>query len=171
MSRDHFDDVFRIGDELHPMFPEDESVVHNRFELYPEGMFVLLNKERADDVDVVVVHGYCVSHPYPAFTIPHLNHTRLDERAVKDEKKNYYIHDLAVMSSARGWGSRGAQHVLDMAKKKGFATVTLTAVNGSVTFWRKVGFKEVLHVSDEIQNKLASYEKDAKLMMIDLESK
>ena len=51
-----------------------------------------------------LLHGYLVSHPWPAGAVPALN-SLLGE--IPPGTANWYIHDLALLPAGRGTGAAG----------------------------------------------------------------
>ena len=74
-------------------------------------------------------------------------------------------YDLALLPTARGTGAAGmiVAQLTELAREKGFATMSLVAVNGSLGFWRKQGFMPI--DAPELAEKLASYEDAARFMV------
>jgi len=145
--------VEAIAAKVHPAFPEDMAVFAERQRLYPDGVRLL-------ELDGVP-SGYIISHPWRLGTLPALNSLL---GALPDHADTYYLHDLALLPAARGTGA-AAMIVGDMlrhARAAGFAGVSLVAVNGSLPFWYKHGFRAVK--APELEEKLASYEAAARLM-------
>lgn len=142
-----------IAASVHPAFPEDIVVFAERQRLYPDGTRLLeLDGEPA---------GYILSHPWRFGALPALNSLL---GAIPDDADTYYLHDLALLPVARGTGA-AAMIVGDMlrhARLGGFPSASLVAVNGSLPFWYKHGFREV--PAPELAQKLASYEAAARLM-------
>lgn len=150
--------VMRVAAVVHPAYPEDEAVFAERLRLAPAGCHVL---QGADGM----LCGYLVSHPWPAGEIPVLN-TLLG--AVPEASANWYIHDLALLPEGRGAGAAG-RIVAEIVRRAGqarFRSLSLVAVNGSTSFWRRQGFAEV----DEpaLTHKLATYDDAACYMRRDL---
>jgi predicted N-acetyltransferase YhbS len=67
--------------------------------------------------------------------------------ALPDRPDTLSLHDLAVAPEARGHGVArtlfAAVHAL--ARERGFASVSLVAVQGSDPFWARLGFRAVEH--------------------------
>ena len=138
---------------VHPAFPEDGAIFAERLALYPAGARLLDLKG--------MPAGYILSHPWRFKALPALN-TLLE--ATPEDADTYYLHDLALLPAARGTGA-AATIVGDMlrhARAAGFGTVSLVAVNGSLPFWYKHGFRAV--PAPDLAEKLASYEPMARLM-------
>ena len=121
-----------IAAVVHPDFPEDDAVFAERLRLYLHGCHVLMG----DDT----VAGYILSHPWHDGAPPALN-TLLGR--LPPSPPVYYIHDLALMHSARRGGA-GAAIVRDLiahARQAGFLSAALVAVNDSKSFWHRLGFR------------------------------
>ena len=147
-------DVEAIATKVHPDFPEDLTVFAERQRLYSEGARLL-------ELDGVP-SGYILSHPWHFEALPELNSLL---RAIPDDADTYYLHDLALLPAARGTGAAAmiVGDILRHARAMGFASVSLVAVNGSLPFWYKHGFRA--HKAPELDHKLASYEAPARLMV------
>lgn len=145
--------VQKIADVVHPGFYEAPEILAERQKLYRNGCYLLEVGERPT--------GYVLSHPWRD-TPPALN-AALGE--LPADASTYYVHDLALMPVARrvGAASQIINALTKHAAARGFATMSLIAVNGSQGFWEKHGFA----VADrpELATKLASYEPAAKLMV------
>lgn len=146
--------VEAIAAIVHPAFPEDTAVFAERLELYPNGARLL-------EVDGVP-SGYILSHPWRFKALPALN-ARLG--AIPADADTYYVHDLALLNAARGTGAAAmiVGDILRIAKAGHYANMSLVAVNGSLPFWYKHGFR-TLDVP-ELADKLASYETAARFMV------
>ena len=126
-------DVERVGDAVHPDYPEDATVIAERLRLYPAGCLVLEGEKG--------VMGYAVAHPWLFGHPPPLN-TLL--KCLPDQANTFYIHDLALMSEMRGGGvgTKAVELLADQAKRDALASMSLVAVGGSLRFWRRSGFQE-----------------------------
>jgi GNAT superfamily N-acetyltransferase len=145
--------VAEIARQVHPSFPEDDAVFAERLALYPDGTRLL-------EIDGLA-SGYLLSHPWRFKQLPALN-TLLG--AVPEDADTYYVHDLALMPKARGTGAAAAivGEILRHGRARGLATTSLVAVNGSVPFWHKHGFRALK--APELDETLASYEPSARFM-------
>lgn len=154
MTAADLDAVEAIAKRVHPGFPEDRAVFAERQRLYPMGTQLL---EIAG-----TPWGYLVSHPWQLGSLPALNALL---GAIPEAPDTYYLHDLALLTDARGTGAASAiiDRIVDHATDEGFATVSLVAVNGSVPFWGKHGF--VAMETPDLAGKLASYEDAARFMV------
>jgi GNAT superfamily N-acetyltransferase len=139
--------VEAIAQKVHPAFPEDSEVFAERQRLYPEGTRLLeLDGSPA---------GYLLSHPWRAGAVPALNALL---GAIPTDADTFYVHDLALLNRARGTGAAAmiVGEILRHARSIGLASVSLVAVNGSLPFWHKHGFRP-LDVP-ALREKLQSYE-------------
>lgn len=146
--------VEAIAATVHPDFPEDTTIFAERLRLYPDGARLFEQGGQPS--------GYILSHPWRSGELPALNALL---GAIPPDADTYYIHDLALLNAARGTGA-AAMIVGDMlrhARASGFPTVSLVAVNGSLPFWYKHGFR-ILNLP-ELADKLSSYEASARLMV------
>jgi len=145
--------VVDIAAVVHPGFFEAADVLAEKQALYPQGARLL----RLDGVP----SGYILSHPWAANAIPALN---APLGAIPPDADSYYLHDLALLPSARGTGAAGAivADILAHARGAGFGVASLVAVNGSIGFWRRQGF--AVNEVPALLDKLAGYEPAARFM-------
>ncbi len=151
-------DVSRIAAEVHPGFPEEDAIFAERLSLFPDGCQLL----RVDGD----ASGYLFSHPVEFGKVPRLN-SLLGEIAAGAD--SLYIHDLALLPQARGTGA-AKQIVSQMsswARTRGFASMSLVAVNESQRFWESQWF--IVTNRPELAAKLQSYEPDARFMVRQLD--
>ncbi|WDR01972.1 GNAT family N-acetyltransferase [Devosia algicola] len=144
----------RIANVVHPDFFEEPAVLAERMALYPAGArFLTLN-----GVDC----GYVLSHPWRFGQLPPLNRLL---GTIPLDADSFYIHDLALLPEARGSGAAGAivAELVAHAATENFASLSLTAVNGSLGFWQRQGFAvcSLPHLAE----KLATYEASARFMV------
>lgn len=114
----------------HELIESSESL-ESKLCASPETCFVkILNGEIA---------AYCIAYPYPQNMVPDLNSVLKDGSS----SKNIFLHDLAVLPAYRGEGVATAMlsHLFAMAKSQGFSSVTLVAVQNSISFWKRFGFE------------------------------
>lgn len=154
--------VLTVADRVHPAFPEDAAVFADRLKLYPVGCLVFSSGE-----DVL---GYALSHPWRAYDPPALN-VPLGELPPRPD--TYYIHDVALLPELRGSGAAAlvVALLLARARKEGFASVSLIAVNGSAGFWERHGFRNVASrkvVDAALARKLRGYDEAAAFMIREL---
>ena len=150
--------VSAVAAQLHPGYPEDAAVFAERLALAAEGGLCLEQSGR--------VCGYVLSHPWLRGRVPALN-SLID--ALPATADTYYVHDLALLPAMRGGGHASAcvERIAALARRHGFACLSLVAVNGSAGFWRRHGFRQ-MHDAD-LAAKLASYDDAARYMERELD--
>jgi ribosomal protein S18 acetylase RimI-like enzyme len=85
--------------------------------------------------------GYCIAHPYSIDKLsPPELHT--ESPTILPEMKDWFIHDMAFHPSfhTMGYGNLLYNHFLNSVSKT--SSLSLVAVNGANTFWKKYGFIE-----------------------------
>ncbi len=145
--------VDAIAAVIHAALPEHAFVFAERQRLYPEGCFLL---EVAG-----TPAGYVISHPWHYLQPPSLN-TLLEQ--IPEPASTYYIHDLALLPSARrtGAGSEIAATLIAHARAAGLSNASLIAVYDAAPFWRRHGFHPV--DVPALSGKLAGYGAEACMM-------
>ncbi|KOV69220.1 GNAT family N-acetyltransferase [Streptomyces sp. MMG1121] len=85
------------------------------------------------------IAGYVLALPYPEFHYPDLTHAE----QTLHRCTNLHLHDLVVSAPLRrrGLGTRLVRHLTDVARARGFATMSLIAVAGKEPFWRANGYR------------------------------
>lgn len=123
--------VTAISDAVHGDYTEAAAIYVERLIFYPAGCWLLERDGKAI--------GYLISHPWAGIQPPALNHVI---QALPERANHYYLHDLALLPSARGTGAAQAAIgiVQDQARRAGFTRIALTAVNGADAFWVRNGF-------------------------------
>lgn len=146
--------VAAIGTTVHPAFPESPAIVAERLALYPAGCLVLCS-----DAGAI---GYAVSHPWRFLHPPKLDAALGQLPAAPD---TYYIHDLALLPTARGTGAGGAavQRLIEQAKSEKLENLSLVAISGSAPFWARHGFR--VQTDQPLRQRLRSYGDDARFMV------
>ncbi|MGE7472812.1 GNAT family N-acetyltransferase [Bosea sp. NPDC003192] len=149
--------VMAVAAQVHPDYPEGEAVFTERLALHPAGCLVLAGAQGFG--------GYVLSHPWLLGQVPALDSLL---GALPDDADAYYIHDLALLPSARGGGAASdcVNRLATHASASGFARMALVAVGNSAGFWRRQGFREA-H-DEALARKLASYDSAARYMIRDL---
>lgn len=134
-------------------YPEEEAIFEELLRLAPAGCFVL---EVGGEVS-----GYLVGHPWLREHPPALNEKI---GALPDRPDCWYIHDLSLLPSARGFGAaRSAVGlVADGALSAGLDTISLVAVNNAAGFWEAQGFRPLM--GKAMRERVASYGEDALYM-------
>jgi ribosomal protein S18 acetylase RimI-like enzyme len=156
MTEDDLPDVIAIADAVHPDFPEDEVVFANRLGMHPAGCAVLQGSDG--------IKGYAVSHPWHFKAPPALNSLL----TMPVSPTTFYIHDLALLTETRksGIATLAVDMLVAHAKLMLLPNLTLVAVNNSVHFWQRHGFKILRDA--ELDQKLQSYGEHARFMIRDL---
>ncbi|MGK6320381.1 GNAT family N-acetyltransferase [Sphingomonas sp. DT-204] len=146
--------VVQVAGIVHPEFPEDEAVFRGRLALFAAGCHILESGG--------TVAGYLVSHPWRYADPPALN-AMLSE--LPSSPSTFYIHDLAILPSARrsGEGKAMIEEIAAFAHGRGFDNLSLVALGGAQPFWRACRFEAVAEAG--IQSKLHSYGVDACFMI------
>ena len=144
-------DVARISTLVHPLYPERDEVPAERLRLFRAGCLIA-------SLDGAIV-GYAIAHPGVVGQPPALDALLGTLPASAD---CLYIHDVALLSDSRSQrlGETAVEALLDVARRHGFPSVALTAVNNSAEFWARQGFSAVAAAKS-----LASYGEDAVYMV------
>ena len=146
--------VAEIAGAVHPKFPEAPEVLAERHSLYHNGAYLLEIGERPA--------GYILSHPWRFGALPALNSLL---GALPADPDTYYLHDLALLPVARRIGAGGmmVEALTRHAEARGLRQMSLVAVHGSASFWRRHDFLPV--DVPERAGKLLSYDADALYMV------
>jgi ribosomal protein S18 acetylase RimI-like enzyme len=146
--------IERIASRVHADHPEDIGVFAERLKLYPAGCLALEGREGTI--------GYVVSHPWLLAQPPALNSYL---RKLSARPDTFYIHDMALMPTARGSGAgrTGVELLVERARQEGLRGLSLIAVGGSLGFWQRQGFRVVDDAG--IRSKLLSYGTAAHFMV------
>jgi len=145
--------VEQIAAKVHPGLYEAPEVLAERQRLYRNGCYLLEIGERPT--------GYVLSHPWRDEP-PALNSLLGD---IPADATTYYLHGLALLPVARriGAASQIVGALTKHAQARGFATISLVAVNGSQGFWERHGF--AVSERSGLAGKLRCYGPDAALMV------
>lgn len=134
-------------------YPEEAVIFEELIRLSPAGCHVLTVSE--------AIAGYLVSHPWTRRLPPPLN-TPIG--ALPQKPDSWYIHDLSLLESARGFGA--AREAVEIAAHcavgAGLSNLSLVAVNGAAGFWEARGFTPLM--DEEVAARIASYGEDALYM-------
>ena len=120
--------VSRIAAVVHPAHPESDTVFAERLALFPAGCLVL---EGAGEVI-----GYAIAHPWWQGRAVALDSLL---GALPAAPELIYLHDLALLPAARGFGA-GAAAVRRLAELAAGRPLALVALDGTEGFWRAQGF-------------------------------
>ena len=144
--------ILLIQEECYPdIEPESLSVLQSKWQCSPQTCFVIEVKKR--------VVGYCLAHPWTLDSPPSLEQVITQvERA-----DTLYLHDIALSADAQGQGAGRAafEKLLTLAQQLSFDSVSLVAVQGASSYWKKHGF-----VRQVIDKSLKSYTADACYMVL-----
>ncbi len=123
--------VVAIADEVHGVFTEPLAVYAERLALYPDGCRIF---EAGG-----TIAGFLVTHPWYRDAAPKIG--AMLER-IPEATGSYYLHDIALLPSARGTGAGAAAmaFVLEQAAAAGCDEVMLVAVHGADSYWSAQGF-------------------------------
>jgi len=145
-------EIKALSERIHPGLPEDIDVFAERLRLYPSGVLVC-------GEDQLV--GYAITHPWIRNHAPPLNALI---GTIPKGADTYYFHDVALDRSMRGrqLGSRAIVLLKEHTRRADFRTISLIAVNGSLGFWERHGFR--LKSFDGLAQKLATYGAGARYM-------
>ncbi len=135
MTADDLPQVKRLSDAIYDAaLSESAEVYAEKRALYPAGCFLLVEGTRA--------LGYLLTHPWLRDAPPKIDRL-LD--GLPEEADCYYIHDLALLSEARGMGAAHGAMVLvqEAMARQGLHVVQLVAVGGAERFWRRMGFARI----------------------------
>ncbi len=146
-------EIKALSDRVHPDLPEDIGIFAERLRLYPEGILVCREGGR--------LVGYAITHPWIRDRAPPLN-ALIGE--IPGNPDTYYFHDVALDGSMRGrrLGSQVIALLKEQARRAGFRTINLVAVNASDGFWERQGFRP--KNVEGLAQKLATYGPGAKYM-------
>ncbi len=142
-----------LSDRVHPGLPEDVDIFAERVRLYPKGTLVCREGRR--------LVGYAITHPWIRDRVPPLNALI---GGIPENPDTYYFHDIALDDSMRGrrLGSRAIALLKEHARRAGFRTISLVAVNASEGFWERHGFRT--KEAAGLAQKLATYGTGARYM-------
>ena len=157
MEEADLDAANKLSDTIHINYPEDAEIFKERYLLYPNGCFVL--EERQELV------GYAISHPWKNLSAPKLN-TLLG--FIPEDSDTYYIHDIGIVAckQRKGAGKEILTILKQYAQIQGYALISLVSVNNSYGFCKSNGF-ETVYIS-EMQKELLSYDENAAYMQCKL---
>ena len=158
MTPDDVREVHRIGEIVHPAYPENIETVRERLALFPAGCFVADAKDR--------LLGYAISHPSVIGKPPALDSML---GSLPDGANCLFLHDIALTEASRGLGL--GRSLLDRlkaaAQHAGLSRIALVSVNNSRGYWQAQGF--ALYDADAtLAAKLATYGDDAAYMVFEI---
>ena len=126
---------------------EDISIFRRKWELYPEGCWVIKNKKN--------IIGYLVSHPWIQSSPPDLG-SYIKELPKKPDC--LYLHEIGILTRLAGkrMGYVTFQKFKNFAKQKSFSHISGISVMKSKNFWKRNGAVEV-KIDKEKTNKLKEH--------------
>jgi hypothetical protein len=148
MTANDLAEVQRISDLLHPDYPERDDVVAEKLMLSPATHFMAVDESG-------VARGYAVSYPWIANDMPQLD---VFIRKLPDKPEVLYIHDVALLPSARGGPLVPdlLQRLSKVGREQGLSGFTLAAMYGSEAAWFQRGFWRV-EARGKLVDQLAPY--------------
>lgn len=152
IREDDWHEIMRIQSESYfAILPESLATLQSKWKLSPETCFVYFEEEK--------VIAYFLSHPWEEDSAPDLN----SELMTCPSSEGIFIHDLAVSKSLQrsGIGSKLFLSLLDYSAKNQIRFLSLVAIQHSVPFWNKFGFKTF-----PILKSLESYGEEALYMKL-----
>jgi hypothetical protein len=125
-------EIDRIAKIVHPDLPERAKTFAEKIALSPLTCFVAYDGKN--------VRGYAIAYPWRENDIPKLD-TMF--RSLPSDASVLFIHDVALLPSARGQGLVGELPKLFSVagRKLGLKHATLAAVYGSEEAWFRYGFR------------------------------
>ena len=120
-----------IAARVHPGLPERDEVFAEKTRLFPDGALKLVRGG--------LMSGYGLAHPWALGTAPELDAFL---GALPERPDCLYIHDVALLPSARGAGAAEAfvARMETLARARGIAALALVSVYGTAYFWGRFGF-------------------------------
>lgn len=137
-----------------PLYREDADTLGSRITVAPAFCW------GAFEGDALI--AYILSHPWPAGSPPAIGQ-HLPNPPAGD---NWFIHDLAISSPARGLGlgralaGAAARAALEVGLTRG----DLVAVQGASSFWGRLGYEVPGEIAPALIAKVAAYGDDARYM-------
>lgn len=158
MAPRDIDGVVLVAASAFPDHFESRACFEERLALFPQGCFVAASEEE--------IAGYLIAYPQELGTIPPLDSLLHGLPAAREA---LYLHDLALHPAVRGQGLTRPllDRLVAVARDVGARWLHLVAVNGSVPFWRSMGFTAV-EDDPVITAKLRSYGDRSAYMIRDL---
>ena len=138
---------------------EDISVQSKRYKLFPEGCWVVKNKDK--------VVGYLITHPWRLSCPPMLG-TKIEK--LPESPDCLYLHDIGVLTrlASKGTGYEIVMKYKQFAKQKGYPAISLIAVMGTLDYWKRYGFIEAPLDSENEQALIEHYDAGAKYLALTL---
>lgn len=156
LSSDDLDRVHYIGQTIHHELPERFEVLVEKLKLFPIGCLKLVLAGK--------IVGYAIAHPWSLSSIPVLDRFLV---AIPARADCIHIHDVAILSEARGYRSAEpyVTMIRDIAIGLGIEKLACVSVYGTDVLWSRYGFKA--EAGDHISVQLEPYGSSAKYMIAD----
>lgn len=151
---DHWSGIMSVQESAYSeVTPEPLEVLRCKRSITPQSCFVSVSEQGA-------IEAYVLAHRWAGRNPPSLSQV-IDDVSSHSSADTLYLHDLAVDQRAqgKGLGLKLFNAVLTSAKSMGVKTISLVAVQGADSFWRRQGF-----VEDETARICDSYGADAVYM-------
>ncbi|MGQ9368966.1 GNAT family N-acetyltransferase [Azospirillum sp. A39] len=141
--------VLSVAGEVHRDYPERPEIFAERLRLFPAGCRIA-----ADTAGAVL--GYAVLHPGVLGRPPALD---APLGRLPDSADCLYLHDVALLASARGLGLGEAvvAYARRLAGERRLAWLALTSTPAAAGYWRRAGFGPFAAADTALAAKLASY--------------
>ncbi len=142
-----------------PEFHEPHDAFASKLQASPRSCWVLAGRDG--------LLAYLVSLPIEGDQLPKL-HARTCPYPARPDW--LYVHDMAVAPEARGSGASTLLlgEAFGLARSLALPQAGLIAVQGSLPYWVKQGFRPVVADSRVERDKLASFGADARFMVRDI---
>ena len=123
-------EVIRIGDIVHPAYPETDAVFAERLMMFPEGCLIASG-------------GYVIAHPIRAGQPPKLD-TLLGK--LPYDADALHLHDIALLPENRGLGlgREAVERLRQLAMRHHLTRLSLVSVYGTHKYWSRLGFAAVI---------------------------
>lgn len=121
-----------LAREVHPDYPERDTVFINRLGLFPEGCMVLRTRH--------TIQGYLISHPWHRHSPIPLD-TELGQLPL--DADCLYLHDIAIRPAARGSGAaqNAIAYIEQLARQHSLNTIALVSLPAATRFWHRAGYE------------------------------
>jgi ribosomal protein S18 acetylase RimI-like enzyme len=154
ITSDMWDEIHQLQAEVYAdMLLEELDVLKDKWKQSPDCCFVYKTADRTD--------AYLLSHSWNNDSPPKL----FQKLPGNSHGDILFLHDLAVSNrvQGKGVGRVMVKNLISIARERQFRKIILVSVQGSVSFWSKLGFEVV-----ECQTVCSGYGSDAKLMSLKL---
>lgn len=128
----------------HPNYHEGAAMVANRLALFAQGC--CLCEIEGEPVGYMISHPWVKGQPVPLDVM-------IDR--IPDGADCLYLHDLALMPTARGSGAAqdALKHAESICVAHGLTAIAIVALPYAIGFWERVGFSAPLPNKGEVERK------------------